>query len=202
MDVDEARDVMHGYATFVADEATDEFKPSNVVNIPLVSDARAKRRISDTLEDLRDGQERLLKQQYAAALEGAGGEMEEHVEEFVDGEIYLRRYRGEREDEFRSTIEERYRSVCEKLSPVMDSSVDGFWSSFADSVDRDTADQVFEDLFDAYGTAKEFQEGIVLSVKIPLTSKEYEYTDESLRAFGVAEKRARRRASEELDEVY
>lgn len=202
MDLENARDVLHGYATYVADEATEEFKPSNVVNIPLVSDRRAKGRISDTLEDLRDGQERLLKQQYAAALDGAERGPDDYVDDFLDGEIYLRKYRGDDEDGFRAAIEERYRSLCEGLSPVVDSDVDGFWESFAEVHDREAADEVLMDVFGSYRTAKEFQDGIVLSVKIPLTSKEYEYTHESLRAFGVAEKRARNRASDELDEVY
>lgn len=202
MDLEKARETLHGYATYVADEATEEFKPSNVVDIPLVSDRRAKARISETLEDLRDGQERLLQQQYSAVLDGAAGDVDEHVDDFLEGEIYLRKYRGDEEDRFRSAIEERYRTLCDGFSPVVESSNDGLWRSFADTVDRETADSVFDDLFGAYWTADEFHDGIVLSVKIPLTSREYEYTEESLRAFGVAEKRAREHATDELDDVY
>lgn len=201
MEVEKARDLLHDYATYVADEATEEFKPSNVVNIPLVSDRRAKNRIADTLEDLRDGQERLLKQQYSAVLDGAAGEVEDHLDDFLDGEIYLRKYRGD-DEEFSEAVEERYRSLCKGFSPVTDADSDGLWQGFAECYERDETEEILEDLFGAYWTAKEFQDDIVLSVKIPLTSKEYEYTEESLRAFGVAEKRARERASEELDDVY
>lgn len=202
MDVDRAREVLDGYAEYVAETAAYEFKPSNVVNLPLVSDRRAKRRISGVLDDLKAGQTKLLKQQYTAVLDGCLGDVDEHAAAFVDGEIYLRKYRGDRSEEFETTVVERYRSVCRLLQPAVTSDVEGFWSSFPETCTQEDALEAFELLFGAHETAREFEDDIVLAVKIPLTGKEYEYTGESLRAFEAAEEKAVEKVKDELEDVY
>ncbi|MFP4174205.1 MAG: hypothetical protein ACLFSW_00305, partial [Halobacteriales archaeon] len=92
---------LDGYAEYIAHKATDEFKPSNVVNVPGVSDRRAKRIISSTMEDLREGQENALKQQYGAVVGAVYDDVETQAEDFVYYDAFYRNYEGERDEEYR-----------------------------------------------------------------------------------------------------
>lgn len=202
MDVDRAREVMDGYAEYVAETAAYEFKPSNVVNLPLVSERRAKRRISGVLDDLKSGQTKLLTRQYTAVLDGCLGDVDEHASEFLDGEIYLRKYRGDDREAFEDAVEDRYRSVCRQLEPAVSSDSQGFWRAFPENCTLEEAVSAFESLFGAHEAARRFEDEIVLAVKIPLTRNEYEYTRESIRAFRAAETEALTQVKGELEDVY
>lgn len=190
------------YAEFVADEATGNFRPTNVVSIPGVSDERARGMISSTMERMEKAQAKALRRQYAAALNAVGDEVENHADDFIENDAFYRNYEGEREDEFRDALVERLRETRDALAPVVESEEDEFWDAVREAYDRQESVEELGRLFTATETAERFSEGIVMEIEVPVRSKNYTYTDESLRAFGVAEELAREKVEEEADEIY
>lgn len=195
---------LDGYAEYVARKAADEFKPSNVANVPGVSDRRAKRVISSTMEDLREGQEKALKQQYGAAVGAVYDDVETHAEDFVYYDAFYRNYEGTRDDEFRNALVERLRRARDALAPVVRADADGFWDAARAAYDRDEAVNEIGKLFTAAETAQRFSDGVVMevTVPIPLRKKTFRYTEESIRAFDVAERYAKGKVEKEADEAY
>ncbi|MFP4188776.1 MAG: hypothetical protein ACLFR5_05145 [Halobacteriales archaeon] len=197
-------DKLDGYAEYVARKATDEFKPSNVVNVPGVSDRRAKRIISSTMEDLREGQENALKQQYGAVVGAVYDDVETQAEDFVYYDAFYRNYEGERDEEYRDALVESLRRARDALAPVVRADADGFWDAVREAYDRDEAVEELGALFTAAETADRFSDGIVMqvTVPVPLRRKTFTYTDESIRAFGVAERYAKKKVKNEADDAY
>ena len=198
----EVRDRLDGYAEYVAERATDEFKPTNVVNIPGVSDKRAKSMISSTMEKMEKGQAKALRRQYGAAVDAVGGDVDEHAETFIENDAFYRNYEGDRDEEFRDALVDRLRETRDALAPVVESDEDGFWDAVRDAYDHEEAVDQLGKLFTATETAKRFSDGIVMEIDVPVRSKNYTYTEESLRAFGVAENDARKKVAKEADEAY
>ena len=198
----DVREKLDEYAGFVADEATNEFKPTNVVSIPGVSDERAKSMISSTMESMEEAQAKALRRQYAAALEAVGGDVDEHADDFIENDAFYRNYEGDREDEFRDALVERLRRTRDALAPIVESDADEFWDAVREAYGKDEAVENLRRLFTATETAERFSEGIVMEIEVPVRSKDYTYTDESLRAFGVAEERAKEKVEEEVGETY
>ncbi|MGK2230310.1 MAG: hypothetical protein ACI9QA_000463 [Methanobacteriota archaeon] len=195
---------LDGYAEYVARKATDEFKPSNVVNVPGVSDKRAKSIISSTIEDLRDGQERALKQQYGAVIGAVYDGIDSHADDFVHYDAFYRNYEGGRDDGYRDALVERMRRIRDALEPIVRAEADGFWEATRETYDRDEAVEALGSLFTVAETADAFSDGIVMqvTVPVPLRTKTFTYTEESVRAFDVAERYAKRKVEKEADEAY
>jgi hypothetical protein len=195
---------LDGYAEYVARKATDEFKPSNVVNVPGVSDRRAKRIISSTMHDLRDAQENALKQQYGAVVGAVYDDVENHSEDFVHYDAFYRNYEGTRDEEYRDALVERMRRIRDAIEPLVRSDAEGFWDAVAGTYDRDEAVEKLGTLFTAAETADRFSDGIVMrvTVPVPLRRKTFTYTEESIRAFDVAEGYAKDRLEKEADDAY
>lgn len=196
------KEKLDSYAEYVAEEATDEFKPTNVVKIPGIGDARAKRMISSTMEKMEKGQAKALRRQYGAALNAVDGGADAHTEEFVENDAFYRSYEGDRGDEFRDALVERLRETRDALEPVVEAEEDGFWEAVHEAYDREEAVEELSKLFTATETAERFSDGIVMQIDVPVGSGNYTYTDESLRSFGVAEERARERLADESDDAY
>jgi len=198
----DVREKLDAYAGFVADEATDEFRPTNVVNIPGVSDERAKSMISSTMESMEKAQAKALRRQYAAAVDAVGGEIEKHTDDFIKNDAFYRNYEGDSEEEFRDALVERLRETCDALAPIVEADADGFWDAVREAYDQDEAVENLRKLFTATETARRFEDGIVMEIEVPVRSKNYTYTDESLRAFEVAEEKAREKVEKEAEEAY
>ncbi|MDZ7688115.1 MAG: hypothetical protein U5J64_05210 [Halobacteriales archaeon] len=196
------REKLDEYAGFVADEATSNFRPTNVVSIPGVSDERARGMISSTMESMEKAQAKALRRQYGAAFDAVGDEVENHADEFIENDAFYRNYEGERDDEFRDALVERLRETRDALAPVVESEKDEFWDAVREAYDREEAVEQLGKLFTATETAERFSEGIAMEIEVPVRSKNYTYTDESLRAFGVAEEKAREKAEREAEDVF
>ena len=197
-------DKLDAYAEYVARKAAEEFKPSNVADVPGVSDRRAKRIISSTMEDMREGQERALKQQYGAVVGAVHDDVEAHAEDFVYYDAFYRNYEGTRDDEFRDALIERLRRSSDALSPIVRADTDGFWDAAREAYGREEAVDEVGTLFTAAETARRFSDGIVMevTVPVPLSRKTFRYTEESVRAFAVGERYARKKVENEADEAY
>jgi len=195
---------LDGYAELIAREATDGFKPSNVVNVPGVSDRRAKRIVSSTIDDMRGSQEHALKQQYGAVVGSVYDGVGAHADDFVHYDAFYRNYEGTRGEEYHEALVERLRTASDALGPVVRADAEGFWDSVRAAYDRDGAVEAIATLFTAAETARRFNDGVVMQVTVPVPfrRKTYRYTDESVRAFGVAEDHATRKVEDEADEAY
>jgi hypothetical protein len=198
----DVREKLDEYAAFVADEATDEFKPTNVVSIPGVSDERAKSMISSTMESMEKAQAKALRRQYNAAVDAVGGEIEDHADDFIENDAFYRNYEGDRDDEFREALIERMRETRDAIAPVVKADADGFWEAAHEAYDRDEAVEEVRKIFTATETAEQFSEGIAMEIEVPVRSKNYTYTDESLRAFGIAEQKAREKVKGEAYDAF
>ena len=198
----DVREKLDEYAAFVADEATDEFKPTNVVSIPGVSDERAKSMISSTMESMEKAQAKALRRQYNAAVDAVGGEIEDHADDFIENDAFYRNYEGDRDDEFREALIERMRETRDAIAPVVEADADGFWEAAHEAYDRDEAVEEVRKIFTATETAEQFSEGIAMEIEVPVRSKNYTYTDESLRAFGIAEQKAREKVKGEAYDAF
>ena len=197
----DVREKLDEYAESVAEVATDEFDTTNVVNIPGVSDDRAKSMISSTMEKMEEGQAKALRRQYGAALEAVDDGVEAHAQDFVENDAFYRSYEGDHDEEFREALLDRLRETRDALAPVVEADADGFWDAVRDAYDQDEATENLRKLFTATETALSFEDGIVMEIEVPVRSKNYTYTDESLRAFGVAEEKAREKVEGEADDV-
>jgi hypothetical protein len=196
-------DKLDEYAVYVARKATDEFKPSNVVNIPGISDRRAKRMISSTIESLRSGQEKALKQQYGAVVGSVHDDsIDNHLDDYVHYDAFYRNYEGSREQQFRDALADRMRSMQEALSPIVTADAEDFWDATREAYGRDEAVEQLRKLFTASETAWGFSDGIVMEVTVPLRRKTYTYTEESIRALEVGEKYAKKKVEMDAEEAY
>jgi hypothetical protein len=160
--------------------------------------------ISSTMNNLRDAQENALKQQYGAVVGAVYDGVEAHADDFVHYDAFYRNYEGGRAAEYRNALVERLRRATDALAPVVTADADGFWGSAREAYDRDEAVEAVGTLFTASETADRFSEGIVMevTVPVPLRRKTFTYTDESVRAFGVAESHAKRKVEKEADKAY
>lgn len=196
------REKLDEYAGFVAEVATEEFDTTNVVNIPGVSNKRAKGMISSTMEKMEEGQAKALRRQYGAAVEAVDDGLDAHKEEFIENDAFYRSYEGDRDDEFRNALADRLRETRDALEPVVEADEDGFWDAACEAYDHEEAVEELGKLFAATETAERFSEGIAMEIDVPVGSGNYTYTDESLRSFGVAEERAEERLVEEAEDAY
>lgn len=195
-------DKLDEYAVYVARKATDEFKPSNVVNIPGISDRRAKRMISSTIESLRNGQEKALKQQYGAVVGSVYDAIDNHLEDYVHYDAFYRNYEGSREQEFRDALADRMRRMQDAVEPIVNADAEDFWDATREAYDRDEAVEELRELFTASDTSWRFSDGIVMEVTVPIRRKTYTYTEESIRAFEVGEKYAKKKVEMDAKEAY
>ena len=85
---------------------------------------------------------------------------------------------------------------------VVEADADGFWDAVREAYEQDEAVENLRKLFTATETARRFEDGIVMEIEVPVRSKNYTYTDESLRAFEVAEEKAREKVEKEAEEAY
>jgi hypothetical protein len=198
----DVREKLYEYAAFVADEATGNFRPTNVVSIPGVSDERARGMISSTMESMEKAQAKALRRQYGAAVDSVGDEVENHADDFVENDAFYRNYEGDRDEEFRDALVERLRETRDALAPIVEADADGFWDAVREAYDQDEATENLRKLFTATETARRFEDGIMMEIEVPVRSKNYTYTDESLRAFGVAEEKAKEKVEKEAEEAY
>ena len=198
----DVREKLDEYAAFVAEVATDEFDTTNVVNIPGVSDDRAKGMISSTMEKMEEGQAKALRRQYGAALDAVDDGVEAHAEDFVENDAFYRSYEGDRDEEFREALVERMRETRDVLEPLVEAEADDFWDAVREAYDHKKALEELGSLFTATETAERFSEGIAMEIDVPVGSGNYTYTDESLRSFGVAEERAEERLADEADDAF
>lgn len=196
---------LDGYAEHVAQRATDEFKPSNVVNVPGVSDRRAKRMISSTMEGLKEAQTKALKRQYGAVVGSVyDDDIDAHSDDFVHNDAFYRNYEGRRAGEFREALVGRMRDMNDTLTPVVEADPEEFWEATREAYDREEAVGALGTLFTASETARRFSDGIVMevTVPVPLRRKTFTYTDESIRSFAVGEKSAVKKVEKEAEEAY
>jgi hypothetical protein len=198
----DVRQKLDEYAAFVADKATGNFRPTNVVSIPGVSDERARGMISSTMESMEKAQAKALRRQYGAAFDAVGDEVENHADDFIENDAFYRNYEGDRDEEFRDALVERLRETRDALAPIVEADADRFWDAVREAYDQDEATENLRKLFTATETARRFEDGIVMEIEVPVRSKNYTYTDESLRAFGVAEEKAREKVEKEAKEAY
>ncbi len=202
MDVTEKLDE---YAEYVTRKASEEFKPMNVVNVPGVSNRRARKAVSSTMRDMKRAQERVLKKQYSAVVGSVyDDDVDAHLGDFIHNDAFYRNYEGDRDEDYRDALEERMRRMHDALRPVVLAEPEGFWESARGVYDRNEAVEALGELFTASETASRFSDGIVMqvTVPVPLSKKTYTYTDESIRAFGVGEKSALKKLEMEADEAY
>jgi hypothetical protein len=196
------REKLDEYAEFVAGVATEEFDTTNVVNIPGVSNDRAKGMISSTMEKMQEGQAKALRRQYGAALDAVDDGVGTHAEDFVENDAFYRSYEGDRDGEFRDALVERLRKTRDALEPVVEPGEDEFWDAVREAYDRKEAVEELGKIFSAEETASRFSEGIVMEIDVPVGSGGHTYTDESVRSFGVAEERAEKKLADEADDAY
>ena len=198
----DVREKLDEYAESVAEVATDEFDTTNVVNIPGVSDDRAKSMISSTMEKMEEGQAKALRRQYGAALEAVDDGVEAYAEDFVENDAFYRSYEGDHDEEFREALLDRLRETRDALEPLVEAEANDFWDAVQEAYDHEKAIRELGKLFTATETANSFSDGIVMEIDVPVGSGSYTYTDESLRSFGVAEEHAKEKVEEEAENAY
>ncbi|MFP4633094.1 MAG: hypothetical protein ACLFMT_06640 [Halobacteriales archaeon] len=194
-------EVLHGYADFVARRATEEFKPSNVVDVPGLSEKRSRSIVSDTLEEMEAKQSKALQRQYDAVVSAVEDGVDEHLEDYAEWDVFYRHYEGD-DDGYLDALESNMHGAVEGSRRVLDADEGDFWRGVETAFDREGASEYMDFFFRGYRTAEPYGDEIALELRVPFLGRKIRYTPESLRAFGVAEKHALDDVDRRLDGLF